>query len=195
MKKAPEKESTVSRETKLLDEYIQENPYEILSDLLDAMPDLRRKARESAERYIAAVEMDGVADSIFTSLKQIAAEDLYDSSGRTRYGYVDPGERADEMFLEVIEPYIEDMKRCLDLLRLEEAAKHCKGILLGLYRFEKEAFTEFQDWIPDTPKDCFENVLEIWTKQSPDPQTLADMDKFINKNCPEWYSRRGSKRR
>ncbi|MCX9012799.1 MAG: hypothetical protein OIN66_16985 [Candidatus Methanoperedens sp.] len=70
----------------------------------------------------------------------------------------------------------------------EEAKIHCMEILKGLYKFEKEAATEFQDWAVDDPHDSFRHILEEWGKRNKDPKDVEEMDEFIKKNCSEWYN-------
>jgi hypothetical protein len=60
---------------------------------------------------------------------------------------VDPYDLASEMFEEAIEPYVEEMRKCLALFRYEEAKLHCQGILKGLYKFEKEGSEEMQTYM------------------------------------------------
>ncbi|MGC8563057.1 MAG: hypothetical protein ACP5UZ_08035 [Thermoplasmata archaeon] len=174
-----------------LDEYIQDHPEEILQGLLNYDRSIMQTARELAAKYIRAVDYKTIANSLFTSLDLIKVEDLYDTSGKTRDGYVEPAERADEMFREVYEPYEREFQRCLKLSMNEQAMQHCMGLLLGLYTFEKESSTEFADWIPDTPHECFEEVLEAWLSTDPDSETLERMDKFIAINCRDWHAHEG----
>jgi len=63
----------------------------------------------------------------------------------------------------------------------EEAKLFCMGILKGLYRFEKEASTEFQDLAIDSPHEYFRQTLEDWTKGIRDSKRIEDMDKFVKK--------------
>lgn len=121
-------------------------------------------------------------------LKRPAVEDVWDNSGGTRDGYVDPNELASEMFEEALEPYIDELRKCQELSMKEEARLHCMGILKGIYKFEKEATTEFQDWAVDDPHDNFRHIFEEWRKRNNDPKDMEEIDEFIKKNCPEWYN-------
>ncbi len=100
---------------------------------------------------------------------------------------MDPVELASEMFEEVLEPYIDEFEKCLELSIAKEAKLHCMGILKGLYKFEKEAVTEFQDWAVDDPHDNFRHILDEWRKEVGDLNDIEEMDEFIKKNCPEWH--------
>jgi hypothetical protein len=69
----------------------------------------------------------------------------------------------------------------------EEAKLYCMGILKGLYMFEKEAITEFQDWAVDAPHETFKQILEDWRKGGGNRKHIKDMEIFVKENCPEWY--------
>lgn len=185
-----EKREFSVKECRLLDEYIEDNPLEVLHGLLNSDRELKQKARKLAAKHLASVSWENIAGNLFNSLDLIRVEDLYDTSGKTRYGYVEPVERADETFEETLEPYVKELERCLKLKMPKETASHCMGILKGLYDFEKDAVTEFRDWIPDTPRECFDDVLERWSETVSDPKARAMMDQFIAANCPEWHVRK-----
>jgi hypothetical protein len=69
----------------------------------------------------------------------------------------------------------------------EEEKLQCMGILKGIYKFEKEATTEFQDWSGDDPHVYFIQVFEEWEKGNKDLNNLDEMHLFIKKNCAKWY--------
>ncbi len=82
---------------------------------------------------------------------------------------------------------IDELRKCQELSLADEAKLHCMGILKGLYKFEKEAATEFQDWAVDDPHENFKQVLQEWRKGNKDPKDLEEIDEFIKRNCHEWY--------
>lgn len=91
------------------------------------------------------------------------------------------------MFEEALEPHIEELRKCQKLGMDEEAKLHCMGILKGIYKFEKEATTEFQDWAVDDPHGNFIQVFDEWRKGNKDPKNLEEMDEFVKKNFLKWY--------
>ncbi len=91
------------------------------------------------------------------------------------------------MFEEELEPYVDELRKCQKLSMDEEAKYYCMGILKGIYKFEREATTEFQDWAVDDPHDNFIQVLKEWGKGNKDSKNLEEMDDFVKKNFPEWY--------
>jgi hypothetical protein len=58
----------------------------------------------------------------------------------------------------------EELRKFQSLSMDEEAKLHCMGILKGIYKFEKDATTEFQDWSGDDPHVYFIQVFEEWEK-------------------------------
>ncbi|MFQ5594009.1 MAG: hypothetical protein ACE5HA_07645 [Anaerolineae bacterium] len=86
-------------------------------------------------------DAEGIAEDLVFELNLLEVEEVWDRAGQTRYGYVEPSEAADEMMQEVLEPYLEEMKR-YQRLGMHEAARYtCMGLLAGLYRFETEEDT------------------------------------------------------
>jgi hypothetical protein len=68
----------------------------------------------------------------------------------------------------------------------EEEKLYCMGVLKGLYRFDKEAKSEFRDWASDAAGECFEFVLKKWQKQKGNERFAGEMDEFIKVTCPKW---------
>jgi len=69
-------------------------------------------------------------------LDSIEVEEVWDRSGRTRNGYVEPTEMAFPMFEDALDPFIEEMKKYQKLSMFAEAKNYCIGILKGISRFE-----------------------------------------------------------
>ncbi len=142
--------------------------YEILKKLADEDAKISKRIEELALEYMVEVDPEDIAESVFNDLDSLDVEELWENSGRTRYGYVEPYELAYEMFEETLEPHIEQLRKCQKLSMDEEAKLHCMGILKGIYKFEKEAATEFQDWAVDDPHDNFIHIFEEWRKGNKD---------------------------
>jgi len=87
----------------------------------------------------------------------------------------------------VLEPYIDDLRKCHKLLMDEEAKLHCMGILKGIDMFEREATTEFKDWAVDAPNEIFIQVFKEWRKDNKNPQNFEEIDEFLKRNFPKWY--------
>ncbi|MGM0411591.1 MAG: hypothetical protein ACQEQF_12625 [Bacillota bacterium] len=83
-----------------------DDAYYILKRLVENDDNILKKIEEVAEEYFNKVDSEEIAETIFFELDFLNVEDLWDSSGSTRYGYVEPGERAYEMVEEVIQPLV-----------------------------------------------------------------------------------------
>ncbi len=181
----PPSKTTINKQ--VLDKVGTEHANEILQRLADEDATISKRIQELALEYLTDVDPDGISEDIFYDLNILDVEDVWKNSGSTRYGYVDPYELAFEMFEEVLEPYIDDLRKCQKLSMDEKAKLHCMGILKGIDQFEQEATTEFKDWAVDAPNENFIQVFEEWRKDNKNPKNLKEMDGFINKNFPEWY--------
>jgi hypothetical protein len=91
------------------------------------------KLRSEAETIAADVLSDGsllaVADDVESAVLQFDYDDLNARAGGHSWGYVEPSEAAWEMLEEVVEPFVDDMKRYLALGLEEQARELCQGIL------------------------------------------------------------------
>ncbi len=143
--------SGIEEKRQVLDDIITKYAYEILKRLADEDAKISKRIEELALEYLIEVGPDNIAEHVFNDLDSLDVEELWKNSGRTRYGYVEPYELASEMFQEALEPYVDEFRKCQNLSMDEEAKLHCMGILKGIYKFEKEAITEFQDWTVDDP--------------------------------------------
>ncbi len=177
----------IEEKKQVLDDISAEYAYEILKKLADEDAKISKRIEEFALEYLVEVNPDNISERVFNDLDSLDVEDVWKNSGRTRYGYVEPYELASEMFEEALEPYVDELRKCQKLSMNEEAKLHCMGILRGIYKFEKEATTEFQDWAVDDPHDNFIHVFEEWRNGNKDPKNLEEMYEFVKKNFPKWY--------
>ena len=121
----------------------------VLSDLLAAHPDLRPEAERLALSFVSDFDFEAVADDVEHELRRLDIDDLNDRTGSHRDGYTHPTDAAWELLQEVVDPFLADMSRHLEL-RLDEAAlQMCKGIVLGLYRVRRQARDGVLGWAPD----------------------------------------------
>ena len=181
----PPSRTTINKQ--VLDKVGTEHANEILQRLADEDAKISKRIQELALEYLTDVDPDGISEDIFYDLNILDVEDVWNNSGSTRYGYVDPNELAFEMFEEVLEPYIDDLRKCQKLSMDEKAKLHCMGILKGIDQFEREGTTEFKDWAVDAPYENFMKVFEEWREENKNPKNLEEMDEFIKKNFPKWY--------
>ena len=138
----------------------------------DALAILRLLAKEDSKiakriehiaiEYLSDVDIEDIASEVYFELDSIEVEEVWDRSGRTRNGYVEPTEMAVLMFEDALEPFVDEMKKYQRLSMFVEAKNYCIGILRGICRFEEESTSEYKDWAVDAPAEFFGWVLNGW---------------------------------
>jgi len=92
----PPSKTTINKQ--VLDKVGTEHANEILQRLADEDAKISKRIQELALEYLTDVDPDGISEDIFYDLNILDVEDVWNNSGSTRYGYVDPYELAFEMF-------------------------------------------------------------------------------------------------
>jgi hypothetical protein len=103
---------------------------------------------------LGGVSSESIACDVEDSIRQLDLDDLNRRAGRHSLGYTEPSEAVWELLEEVVEPYVEDMKRHLGLGRDEEAFEICKGVVLGHYQCRNESGDDFLGWASDFPAEA-----------------------------------------
>lgn len=147
-----------------------------------------KRVQQTAIQLISSVDLEETANDLFSELESLEVEDLWDQSGSTRHGYVEPIDMAYEMMEDVLEPFLAQLKKYRSLKMLREEKIYCMGILKGLYLFDQESSTQFSEWAVDIARDVFDDLLIDWKKSCKNRILLNDMKKFVQTNCPEWVS-------
>lgn len=156
----------------------------ILNDLVREDPLLKRRIESLALKYLEQVELREVIDEVYSTLECLEVEELWNSSGSTQYGYIQPGERAYEMVEEALEPYLKEMKRFQRLSMFEEAKIQCLGILGGIYSYHMESDNEFKGWAPDVLEEQFLTILEKWREKQNNRSDIREVEDYVRKNFP-----------
>ena len=143
-------------------------------------PQIRKMAEEIALAVVGDVDVDAVAEEVFYELDSIAVEDVWDNSGSTRDGYVEPGEYAWQLFENALEPFEEHLRKCRELSLTKQAKLQCMGILKGIWRFESESESEFKDWAIDAPGENMARVFEAWKKGNRNRKDIQEVTKFMD---------------
>ena len=63
---------------------------------------LEKKIEQILKEYLSEVDIEEIASQVYFDLNGLEVEEVWDRSGSTRFGYVDPNEAAYEMFEEKI---------------------------------------------------------------------------------------------
>lgn len=131
---ADKKKKDYKPEMNILDKINADDGLAILKRLAKEDTSLLKRIEHAALEYFKEVEVEDIDDEVFWELDSLEVEDVWDQSGSTRYGYIDPYEKAWEMFEDAIEPYLDKLRKCQDLKMDEEAKKIDKSNLVPIER-------------------------------------------------------------
>jgi hypothetical protein len=151
----------------------------ILRALSSSDDQLAARIAEMATARLRGVDSEEVAAALYDELNGLEVEEVWDWAGRTRYGYVEPHEAAEQMIEEIIAPFLEELKKHQALGMNAEANRMCMGLLLGLHRFERESTSEFKDWASDAPDAFAEAVVDAWKAGAPSRADVEAVRKFV----------------
>ncbi len=157
----------------------------VLRCLLRRHPELRPEAETIATDLLSDVSSFSVADEVENAVLQFDYDDLNARAGRHSLGYVEPGEAAWELLEEAVEPFVDDMKRYLELGLEKQAQELCQGILLGLYRVRDGNQNDILGWASDFPGEAAGHAFEVWSEASPKGRQQLPPD-FVAEHIPEW---------
>lgn len=143
----------------------------VLRRLLEVHPDLSSQAQEMARSLLHQVEYEEIATEIEDEIRALDYDALNARAGSHEWGYVEPSEAAEEILEETVEPFLEDMKRHLELGLEMEAREICKGLVLGCYRLSERKGGDVLGWAPDFPAEAAENALKVWYAGTNDPKS------------------------
>jgi hypothetical protein len=138
---------------------------------LEAHPELASEAEETARSLLHQVDYQEVAAEIEDEIRALDYEDLNARAGSHESGYVEPSEAAEEILEETLEPFVEDLKRHLELGLEAEALEICKGLVLGCYRLSERAGGDVLGWAPDFPGEVAGYALGVWYTGTDDPKS------------------------
>lgn len=166
----------------------------VLHQLLAAHADLRSEAEQMARSLLAAVTREAVAGDVEQALRALDLDDLGRRAGRHRDGYTSPTEAAWDLLQEAVEPFLDDLKRRLDLGHEAEAIELCQGLLLGLYRLRDVENDGLLEWAPDFPAEAAAHVVATWATHGVKPTSRRAgsrarpdfLQEFAAEHVPRW---------
>jgi hypothetical protein len=139
-----------------------------------------------AMSVLTNIDLDETADEVFAALDSIDVQDCWDRSGSSRDGYTSPDEAAAEIIEEELQPFFEQVERYREMGLPEQEAAYCMGVILGIYRYERESRSEFRQWSEDIPAECSGLLLDKWAERNREGVRITVMHAFIRERCPEW---------
>jgi hypothetical protein len=152
-----------------------EEKAQVLKTLLDDNPELMKKAYDIAVKIVSDVDAETIMHEVYCELNSLDVYELYDHSGKTRYGYVDIHDLAWEMFEGALSPLIDEMKSNQQRALPAAAKFYCTGIIKGLWKFEEESNSDFKDWVTDAAGDYISTVLAEWKKGKPSDDEVDEV--------------------
>jgi len=170
----------------IIDQLSPADAQSILKTLAASDEGLAARIAEMALAHLRQVDVEEVAAALYGELDALEVEEVWDRAGRTRHGYVEPGEAADQMIEAVLAPFLEDLAKYQKLGLRAEANRMCEGLLLGLHRFEHESTSEFKNWAPDAPIIFAEAVVDAWKSGSPHKSDVKALRAFVTKELSSW---------
>jgi len=147
---------------------------------------MKSTIEKAAVEILSGNDVDEIASQVQLELEFLQVEDVWDRAGATRDGYVDPGDAAWEMFEEALRPFREEVEKYKKLSMLKEAALYCRGILKGIYEFDKNSTTQYKEWAVDAPGEYFAVILDDWRKLYKGKLPMVSMKVFLETSCPDW---------
>lgn len=168
----------------------------VLRLLLERRADLRADAEQIARSLLERPSLEAIAQDVECAVTWI--EDFRAGPDEVG-GYTNPGEGAAEAIEDAVVPWIEDMRRAVELGLERQALEICLGIVLGLYR-ARDTEDGALAWAPDSPEELAATVVETWyagddpsrppSKRRKRPRHRATFpDDFLERHVPEWVSR------
>lgn len=140
----------------------------------------------TARELLDQVDTEDVATDVQMELELLDVEEVWERSGATRDGYVDPGDAAWQMFEEALKPFEDSTEKYKRLSMSTQARSCCEGILKGIYDFHRDSSTEYKEWAVDAPSEFFGQILAEWKSLFKGRPPLLEMEKFLRAHCPDW---------
>jgi hypothetical protein len=171
---------------KVIDQLSSNDALAILKALAREDEALAARIAEIAIARLREIDPEDVAFDLYEELNALEVEEVWDRAGSTRHGYVDTPEAASEMIQEVIDHYFEELKKYQALGMQSQADAMCRGLLLGLYKFEHESTSEFKGWATDAPGGFAWVVVDAWKAGAPSRTDVKALKMFIEEALGGW---------
>lgn len=142
---------------------------------------------EEVQKRLSLLTAEDVADDLILSFDEVDDDVACANSGRGPWGYRDYGEAVSELLSDQFRPLLRKITDAAKEKRSDLALITAEGIVLGLYRFERECRYDYIDAIPDDCSYMAEETVNTWKKLYPDDTNARmELKAFIEANCPRW---------
>ena len=164
--------------TPILDALSSGKSRQILMQLVRSSPEIAVRAEELARELPEDVDSAMIAESLADDLSYPEIEDVWDTSGSTRDGYIEPCERAYEMLEEILDDYIEEMNRYLKRGLVDQSREYCAGILLGIHRFCEQSCSGLLEELPDFSEEA-DLIRQEWEDTVADERQIQLLSEYL----------------
>jgi hypothetical protein len=159
----------------------------VLRALLERHPQLAAEAEQLAKSVVTDVDVDAIAEDVEQAVLDLDLDDLNARAGRTRGGYVEPTEAAWDLLEETLAPYLDDMRRRIELGLEAAAVAACQGIVLGLYRCQGQTTDKVIGWAEDSPAESAAEAVATLARTSAAKHRRAwRLPAAFKERVPEW---------
>lgn len=152
---------------------------EVLRIIAGNDPGTARLVRETIELYLAENDAESIAREVYFNLEHIDVEEVLKRTGNIRMGIAGLYEVAWKQFEAVLDPYMVNMKMYQKRLMNREACEQCRGMLMGIRRFEKESTSRYRELAEDVPGHYAKLVFKEWKKGSSSPEDVQKLERLL----------------
>jgi hypothetical protein len=163
-----------------------------LITLASRHPELVPEIEDIIRQNSAAGTFQEIADRVVEAIAKLTMFDLGRHDSADPLGYRDETEIAVDVMTETLAPFVEPIRRHALMGMAAAALVTCEGVLLGLYRAERQQVSELLEWIPDGLAEFADEPLQALAparqRQLPGTQERAgeELRAFARKHLPEW---------
>jgi hypothetical protein len=136
----------------------------VLRALIARHPELAADAEQLSRAAVTQVDAEAIAAEVEDAVLALDLDDLNAWAGRQRRGYVEPTEAAWELLEEALEPFLDEMRRRVELGFEAAAVATCRGIVLGLYRCRGQTTDKVLGWAEDFPGEAAGEAIGTLTR-------------------------------
>ncbi len=142
--------------------------------------------RTEARDLLNEPDRQEVARSVLEALQSIESDEIYSRSGKTEFGYLYPGEAADELLEERMEGFLYRVDQLRDFSDQRLAQEFVIGILLGFHLCSSEGRADLLDDSPDALMEFSERIAQDWIRSLTDPKTVKSFVEEVSRVCPDF---------
>ena len=136
----------------------------MLRALIARHPGLAAEAEQLSRAAVTQVDAETIAAEVEDAVLALDLDDLNARAGGQRRGFVEPTEAAWELLDEALEPFLDEMRRRVELGFEAAAVATCRGIVLGLYRCRGQTTDKVLGWAEDFPGEAAGEAIGMLTR-------------------------------